>query len=122
MSSRTEIAPIVNPNRLYRRGQSLRVLTRDSIGVVVEIRGRVYELALWPVSRVEAFADELAELGWQDACPPSLADSPELAREAYANGNRCMPRARDGRCHWCDRELSTSHVDDESGSEVSDGR
>ena len=122
MSSKTEIARPVNPNRLYRRGQSLRVLARDAVGVVVAIRGRVYELAVWPVSRVEAYADELAELGWDDACPLSLSSSPELARVAYAKGNRCMPRPRDGRCQWCDRELASSHVDDATNAEVSDGR
>lgn len=121
MSRKIEIAPAVNRRRIYARGQSVRVVGRDVIGVVVAIRGRVHELAIWPTARIEVTAGELAELSWQDACPLSLVDSPELARELYAAGNRCMPRARDGRCQWCDRELASLHVDDETDAEVARG-
>ena len=76
----------------------------DVLGVVLTVRGPTVELSVWPCSRIEANPGQLRHLTSGDACPRSCGDI-KGGMEALVAGNRCRPRARDGRCHWCDREL-----------------
>lgn len=109
MAIKPQLASPVNPSPLARLGQSVRVLSRDTIGVVVGLRGTVVELAVWPSRRLAVTREDIRHLTSGDACPRSL--ELRAATEALVAGNRCMPRARDGRCHWCDRLLDEAHED-----------
>lgn len=105
MGSKTETETRV---KLYRRGQSVRHVTTDQIGVIVHAdvtpAGVIYQLAVWPCARLQARGAELAALSAADACARVWA----IDGNGATNRNRCRPRARDGRCHFCEHELSSS--------------
>jgi len=109
MDSRSQTPPPVNPPShpaLFRPGQSVCHVELDVLGVVLYVRGAVVELAVWPCSRVSAHPRLLRHLTSGDACARSVAAHSGLATELAAHAaNRCRPRPRDGRCHWCDRVL-----------------
>jgi len=106
MSSKTHPTPSRQPHtRLFRVGQSVLHRELDVLGVVLFVRGQVVELSVWPCSRVEANPSQLEHLDSGHACPRSFGHRIDDATAAKVASNRCRPRARDGRCHWCDRVL-----------------
>ncbi len=104
MTSTPPIPPPVNHRPLYRLGQSVLLLKAQALGVVVGISGDELELAVWPSRRHRLARSEVRHLTAADTCARAACRTGVDELGGWAD-NVCAPRPRDGRCHWCDRDL-----------------
>lgn len=87
------------------------VLSRDVLGVVLFAGPGRHELSVWPCARLQVDESDLRHLTPFDACARMWSGQSDTKLVEATALNRCRPRARDGRCHWCSRDLDSSDED-----------